>query len=136
MKSDGIKKEPSLFDYISDLSFDKQYIFDVDVNKNYTTFMVNRGFGQHLDTIMLANEMNKRGSISKLMHYDFMFHAIDKKKRYGKWAKSTVADPELIEFIQNRYNVNYKTALQYIELYDKQELKKLFKEATEKGGKV
>ena len=135
MQSDSIKQEPSLFDYISDLSTDKNYLFNEDVNKNYVPFMVNRGFGQHIDTILLANEMNKRANISKLMHHDFYFYSIDKKKRYGKWAKSNVPDEDLIKFVQEKYSVNYNVALMYVELYDKQQLKDLIKEATEKGGK-
>lgn len=135
MQSDEVKKEPNLFDYLSDIGTNKQYLFDEEVNKNYVPFMINRGFGQHIDTILLANEMNKRSSLSKLMHHDFLFYAIDKKKRYGKWAKSNVPDEDLIEFIRTKYSVNYKTALMYVELYDKQQLKQLIKEATEKGGK-
>lgn len=135
MNNDEIKKEPSLFDYLSDIGTDKAYLFNEDVNKNYVAFMINRGFGQHIDTILLANEMNKRASLSKLMHHDFLFFSIDKKKRYGKWAKATIVDEDLIEYMKMKYNVNYNVALSYIELYDKQLLKELIKEATEKGGK-
>ncbi len=135
MQNDGIKKEPSLFEYLSDLGTDKKYLFDEEINKNYVPFMINRGFGQHIDTILLANELNKRSGLSKLMHHDFLFYSVEKRKRYGKWAKADLPDEELVKFVQDKYSVNYKTALMYVDLYDKQQLKLLVKEATQKGGK-
>lgn len=128
--------EPSLFDYLNDISSNKKYLFDDDANKNYNMFILNKGLAQHIDTIMLANEMNKRPSISKRMHHDFLFYSIDAKNRYGKWVKSEVEDEDLIEFLKEQYCVNTEVAYTYLQLSDKKELKDLFKKFNSKGGKL
>jgi len=130
-------KEPSLFDYLSDISTNKNYIFDPnDTNKNYNAFMINRGLAQHLDTIMLANELNKRSGLSKLMHHDFLFYAVDAKKRYGKWAKADTTDFDLLDYLKEKYQINHNVALDYMSLLDKTELKQLKLESELKGGRA
>lgn len=126
--------EPSIFDYLNDISQKKDYILDPNDSKNYNPFMINRGLGQHLDTILLADEMNKRCSVSKLMHYDFLFYAVDAKKRYGKWAKQDTTDLDLLSYLQSKYAINKEHALEYLEMLDKTEVKKLKTEAETKGG--
>lgn len=127
--------EPSLFDYLNDITTNKKYLLDEnDNNKNYTPFMINRGLGQHLDTILLANEMNKRPGLSKLMHHDFLWHSVDAKKRFGKWAKQDETDLELVDYLQKKYTINKTVALEYLELLDKSEVKELQLESERKGG--
>lgn len=130
-------KEPSLFDYLSDITTNKKYIFDVnDNNKNYNPYMINRGLAQHIDTIMLANEMNKRSELSKLLHHDFLFYSVDAKKRYGKWAKTDTTDFDLLDYLKQKYQVNHNVALEYMSLLDKDELKQLKLESELKGGRA
>lgn len=131
-----MSQEPSLFDYLNDISSSKKYLFDSDMNKNYNMFMLNKGLSQHIDTIMLANEMNKRPSISKRLHHDFLFYSIEAKKRYGKWVKSEVEDEELLEFLKKYYCVNNDIAYMYLNLLDKEELKLLVAKFNSKGGKL
>lgn len=130
--------EPKLFDYIGDITYDKKYIFDEELSKNYVPFMVNRGLAQHIDTVLLANEMNKRSTISKLMHHDFLFYAVDARKRYGKWAKATEENTEVVEYIQQKVSVNRATAIEYIRVLDSEELaelEKFVKQSKVTGGK-
>ncbi len=127
--------EPSLFDYLNDISTGKKYLLDENDSKNYNAFMINRGLGQHLDTILLANEMNKRYNVSKLMHHDFLYYSVDAKKRYGKWAKQDDTDLDLVAYIQQKYTINKNVALEYLELMDRDELKELKLESERKGGK-
>lgn len=126
--------EPSIFDYLTDISEKKKYILDPNDSKNYNPFMINRGLGQHLDTILLADEMNKRCGVSKLMHHDFLFYSVDAKRRYGKWAKQDTTDLDLLSYLQTKYAINKEHALEYLEMLDKTEVKKLKLEAETKGG--
>lgn len=136
MSDDTKTKEPSLFDYLNDISTNKNYIFDPnDANKNYSAFMINRGLAQHIDTILLANEANKR-SFSKLMHHDFLFYSVDSKKRYGKWAKADTTDFDLLDYLKEKYVINHSVAIEYMAILDKKELKELKLESQRKGGKA
>lgn len=128
--------EPSLFDHLNDITKSKQGIFHQgETNKNYSPFMINRGLQQHVDTILLANEMNKRPNISKEMHHDYLFHSVDPKLRYGKWAKQDTTDLDLIEYIKDRYSVNHIVALDYIQLFDREQLKIMMDKSKQKGGR-
>lgn len=126
-----------LFDYLNDISSGKKYLFEPDNKKNYSQFMINKGLAQHLDTILLANEANKRTCMSDEMHHDFLFYSVDARKRYGKWAKSsTEVSKELLEYFMNKYEVNQEIALCYIEIHpdDIGTLEKYVKEINNKGG--
>lgn len=127
---------PSLFDYINDISFKKDYLFEEDDRKNYNQFMINRGLAQHVDTLMFANEMNKRSQLNDEMHHDFLFYSISSKKRYGKWVKADTTDTDLVAFLQDKYAINQETAMLYLKLSDKNEIKQLKKESEKKGGKA
>lgn len=129
-----MKKEPTLFDFLNDITYNKQGLFEDGLTKNYSVFMVNRGLGQHLDTILLANEVNKRPNMSEQMHHDFLFHSVDAKRRYGKWAKSDETDKDLIEFLQHEYQIGKEVALEYIKVMGKDAVQRMKDELQETGG--
>lgn len=129
-----MKKDPSLFDFLNDITYNKCGLYEEGLAKNYSVFMINRGLGQHLDTILLANEMNKRPNLSEQMHHDFLFHSVDSKRRYGKWAKSDEDDKELIEFLQHEYQIGKEVALEYLKVMGKDAVKTMETELQEKGG--
>lgn len=116
---------PTLFDFISDISERKRYLLSPDNESVYNIYMVNKAFAQHPDTIILAAEMNKRPSATKLMHHDFLFYSINASKRFGKWAKAEAYDKELVDYIKNKYCLSNKRALEYLELYDEKEIKEI-----------
>jgi hypothetical protein len=128
-------KKVGLFDFMNDLTSDKNYLFDDTSSKEFNAFMINRGMGQQPDLIMYANEMNKSPGLSKEMVHDFYFYAIKAKKRYGKWAKSSDDNKAELDLIMNHYTVNRNVAVLYLELLSKDELENL-KKLNEKGGRA
>lgn len=133
-KTDELKeKKVSLFDFVGDISQKKTYLLDDDTNSVYTQFMVNKAFSQHIDTIMLASEMNKRPSLNNEMHHDFMFYAIDSKSRFGKWAKKQEGDADLIKYLKEEYDINNEHALEYAKLLSEDDIKDIKKRSS--GGK-
>jgi hypothetical protein len=117
----------NVFDFINDIGYDKRYRFDESTKSKYESFLVNRAFSQHADSIFFANEMNKLACLDKRLQHDFYFHALDAKKRYGKWAKATKSDDEVLDLIKREYKVNHIHAQQYLELMDKNDIIKLKK---------
>ena len=124
-----------LFDMINDISSNKKYIFNDDTAQVYAPFMVNKALSQHLDTILLANEMNKRPMLSKEMHFDFLFYSVDSKQRYGKWAKAEKRNEEMKLFVRDKYDINNEHALEYIKLMSEDEIKHIEAILKNKGGK-
>lgn len=130
-------KKIGLFDFLNDVSYKKEYLYNEDTKSQYNAFMILRGLGQHIDTVLLANELNKRPNISKEMHHDFLFYVIDARKRYGKWSKEVKQyDEDVVEYIKDKYQYNTKNAIeQYLSLMSNAELKQLKKKVHNKGGK-
>lgn len=111
---------PSLIEYLDSINTTKVDIMPGDDN-SYPAFQVNRGMAQHIDTIMIAQEMNKLANLSSRMQYDLYLNMVSKKKRYGKWVKS-VATPEDIDFIANHYRISITKAEEYIALLTDEQL--------------
>lgn len=79
----------SPFDVINHLCTSKKSDWESVGDKDYNSFMVNRGLSYFADTIFHANEMNRRFDLPKDLQYEYLVNAIDpKKKRFSKWASS------------------------------------------------
>ncbi len=115
-----------LFNLLNDISYGKMYLLGNEIDEStYNPFIINRGLSQHMDCIFLANEMNKASHLSKRMQHDFLFHAIPKKKRYGKWAKATETDTEVVDFLMKRYALSQMKAMEYYNILTDDDLTKL-----------
>jgi hypothetical protein len=129
------EKKVGLFDFVNDLSSDKQYLYNDDTDSVYSQFMINRAMSQHLDTILLASEMNKRSGMSNEMHHDFLFYTVDKKKRFGKWAKKSEVNVEVIGWLKNHYCVGHERAIEYLKLLSDEQVKQIELKLKATGGK-
>ena len=78
-------------------------------SKQYVPFIINRGFSQFNDTVLLVNELNIRHQLPAKMQYDFLRAAIRPKKRFGKWAKK-MKDPADLKAIQDTYSYSKEKA--------------------------
>ena len=79
------EKKVSPFDLAHDLTSKERYDSDASEMKSYTKFLINRTLSYHPDLIAYANEMNIHIDISDRLHYDFLHHSIDKKRRSKKF---------------------------------------------------
>jgi hypothetical protein len=126
-----------LFDWLEAINTGKSVEIDPhDPNpfKDYVPFQINNGLSQHLDTILLANEMNRKPWLSKELQFAFLKSAVTKKKRFGKWAK--VEEPtnaEDIETVSQFYSVNPVRAAEYLKLLTPEQISQM-RQASSKGG--
>src|SRR5699024_2062469 len=112
------RKGPTLFDFVDDLGHSKKYIYNDGVEGHYKQFIINRAFGQYPDTVLIANEGNKMQGLTNEMHYDFLFNTIEKRKRYGKWARRNNESQDLIDYIKHKYTVSEEVAEFYFKCFD------------------
>jgi hypothetical protein len=126
---------PSLFEWLDKINTGKDIALNEDdPYKDYPTFQILQGLSQNLDTILLANEMNKRPGLSKEMQFKFLDKSIIKKKRFGKWAKvEEEANKADIEVVSEFYQVNRNRAKEYLKLINPTELDYMRKRVS-KGG--
>ena len=104
------EKKVSPFDLAHDLTTRERYDSDVSEMKSYTKFLLNRTLSYHPDLIAYAHEMNIHIDVSDKLHYDYMHHSIDKKRRSKKyWAKSKKY--EHLEMVKEYFNYSNQKAL-------------------------
>lgn len=122
------------FDYVNNICTSRQNIWvDPVSDKEYAPYMVNKALSQHYDTILFAQEMNQRSHIPNRWQYDFYSNAIEpKRKRFAKWHKPETLDR--VEIIANHYQINRRTAEQYISLVNTSVIDNIM-ETLSKGGR-
>ena len=122
------------FDWLKSVTHSKDDIMFGDAEeKQYNSFMTNRGLSYHQDTVLLANEMNRASFIDSRMQYDFLIKTILPRKRFSKWHKKTSSDR--IDIIKAYYGYSDAKAQAISDLISEATLKEM-KEILSKGGKT
>lgn len=126
---------PTLFEYLGAINSGDKIDLEVDNPfAAYVPFQINNGLSQQMDTVLLANEMNKNPWLSKEMQYKFLDGVVVKKKRYGKWTKlEELANQEDIDTVSKFYQVNKDRAAEYLKLIPPVELEYM-RQKTGTGG--
>lgn len=117
------------FDYMRDISETKKYILEDE--DDYNSFIVNRGFSLHQDTIMLANEANMLTKLDKKLQHDFLFNTVRKRKRWAKWPKKQNDDN--LALIQEYYKYSIDKAKSVLSILNADQLARIKEELTQGG---
>ena len=119
------------FDFVNSITYSKTDIMN-DINeKEYAPFLVNRSLSYHQDTLLYANEMNRRFDISHKLQYHYLLNSIRKRKRFAKWAKPELADD--LKIVMEYYLVSREKAEEYLNILSKREIG-ILKTRMNKGG--
>ena len=123
----------SPFDYLNAINNSKVDIMVDDLaEKDYSSFMVNRGLSYFQDTAIYANEMNKYHHLDSRLQFDFLINIIRKRKRFSKWLKSSESDS--LNVVKEYYGYSNEKAKQVLSLLTDHQLIEL-KQRMSKGGK-
>ena len=126
------EKKVSPFDLAHDLTTRERYDSDVSEMKSYTKFLLNRTLSYHPDLIAYANEMNIHIDVSDKLHYDYMHHSIDKKRRSKKfWAKSKKY--EHLDMVKEYFNYSTPKTLSALSVLSDKDIEAI-KNLMNKGG--
>ena len=119
------------FDFVNSITYSKIDIMN-DINeKEYAPFLVNRSLSYHQDTLLYANEMNRRFDISHKLQYHYLLNSIRKRKRFAKWSKPELADD--LKIVMEYYLVSREKAEEYLNILSKREIG-ILKTRMNKGG--
>ena len=98
--------------------------FVLENEKEYNSWLVNKALTIHMDTILYANEMNINYGLDKRLQYDYLFHAIRKRKRpFQKWMKNEKSDEILA--ISEYFGMSKQKAKETINILTKQQIKEI-----------
>lgn len=124
------------FDYLNAINDTKKNVIEDSDNpelaeKLYPPYLVNRGLSFFIDTVYLANEMNRHNHLDNKMQFDFLINIVRKKKRFSKWFK---AQPdEEVEAVMDYYGYSQDKARQVVDLLTKDQITQII-ERQRKGG--
>lgn len=122
------------FDYLSSINDTKKDIMVDDIaEKQYNSFMVNRGLSYFNDTVLMANEMNMHAHLDKKMQYHFLLNLVRKKKRFSKWAKPEKQSN--IDVVKTYYGYSEEKARQVLSLLNEDQIENLRKKTSTGGAK-
>ena len=121
------------FEYLNSINYTKKDIMTDDIaEKDYNSFMINRGLSYFNDTVAIANEMNIQHHLDNRLQFDFLINMIRKKKRFSKWIK-----PELnsnVEVVKEYYGYSNEKARQALNLLSADQLN-VIRQKVYKGGR-
>ena len=105
---------------------------DIDLEKKYPSYIVNRCLSGHIDAVMFANEMNKHPNLAKKLQYDFFLNSLRKKKRYSPWLRKEQI--ENLELVKKYYGYSNEKAKQVLHILTREQLS-FIRDRLETGGK-
>ena len=106
----------------------KDYMHDISA---YNPYLINRCFAMHLDTILLASEMNQYSTLSPYLQYEFYYHAVRKGKRFGFPKK--VEEPKHLNLVTEYFQVSKEKGLEILNILTEEDISDILK-STNKGG--
>lgn len=87
-----------LKDWLNSINTTKKNLIDEDPDLKYPAYIINRCMSGHIDSILLANEMNINSHLDPKLQYDFFINIVRPKKRYAPWLrKDTINSLELVK---------------------------------------
>jgi len=121
------------FEYLKAINESKKDIMVDDIaEKEYNSFIINRGLSHFQDTILFANEMNRFHHLDSRLQFDFFINIIRKKKRWSKWIKASEVDN--LELIKEYYGYSNEKAKQALSILKDEQIE-FIKETLNKGGR-
>jgi hypothetical protein len=123
-----------LKDWLNSINTSKNNIMDEnpDVVKEYAPYIINRCMSGHLDTILLANEMNINSQLDKKMQYDFFINIVRPRKRFSPWLKKEKI--ESLEIIKQYYGYSEEKAKSALKILTQDQID-FIKQKMNRGGK-
>ena len=125
-----------LKDYLSAINETKKPLLDtddLDWERKYPPFVINKCLAQHYDTIMHSNEMNGYHFLPKKMQFDYLLNSIRERRRFGgKWLNKTKVKD--LEVVKEYYGYSNARAQEVMNLLSTDHLK-IMKQSLEKCGR-
>ena len=123
-----------LKDWLNSINLNKNNIIkeDPDAERKYAPFIINKCMSGHLDTVLLANEMNMNHSLSKSLQYDFFLNSVRKKKRFSPWLRKDKI--KNLDVVKQYYGYSNEKAAQVLRILTSEQIA-FIKSKLEIGGK-
>ena len=122
-----------LKEWLNSINQTKDNIIDSDLNleREYPPYIINKCMSGHIDTVMFANEMNLLPKVDKKLQYDFYINIVRKRKRFSPWVRKEKIND--LECIKSYYGYSNEKAEQALKILSKEQIN-FIKTKIETGG--
>jgi len=111
MTEKNTEKRIDVWALLNSMKNHKNYIFDEETEKVYTSWIVNKSIASFPEYLYYADRMNVYHQLPKKMQYDFYFYSLPKDHRYAKWLKKDKnSDDKYIEELAKISNISLRKA--------------------------
>ena len=120
--------EYKLSDYLNAINWTKVNLLDgtdLTWEKKFPPYVINRCLSQHVDSIMMANEMNQRHSLTKRLQFHFLLNSIRKRKRYSKWLKNE--ECQKVNVVKEYFGYSERKAREVVSLLSDSDIEEMAK---------
>jgi hypothetical protein len=122
----------SPFDFVNAISQSKKDLMeDPAVERLYQPFLVNKALSYFPDTVMYANEMNRRHLTDSKLQFQFFLNTVRPARRFAKWVKKQEDDD--LAAVMEYYGYSPEKAKSALSILSSDQLITI-KEKLEKGG--
>ena len=114
--------QPKIWTYLDALSSSKDasVLQDLEFEKEYNPYIVNRALSYHQDAVLSANMMNERAHLPPQAQFSFYLSTLRPRRRISKWMKSSVSDD--VYAIKEYYGCSVRHAVDYLSLHSSDQL--------------
>lgn len=102
------------FDYVKSINNKENVVWDKFKYEGYNAFLTNRCFAMHIDTVLLAEEMNQSHRLTSHLQYKFYYFSVRRGKRFGFPPKPP--EEEHLRVICEYYQCSEHKAREYLRL--------------------
>ena len=123
----------SPFEFVNDITYGKKNLIGKEddlAERLYQPFLVNKSLSYFSDTIMYANEMNRRHGLDNKLQYHYLLNSIRPSRRYAKWVKKV--ENSDFEAVQEYFKYSNEKTFEALSLLSSDQIS-LIKEKLKKG---
>ena len=95
----------SPFEFIKDLSQNKEYLFSEETKSGFSPFIINKSFSSHPDTLFDAVFLNSNSHLPLQMQHDYLYYKVPRRKRWKEWLSKSEAEKKTIQAQQKLSSV-------------------------------
>ena len=123
-----------LKEWLSSINQTKKNLIDEDssLEKEYSPYIINRIYSGHLDSVIMANEMNLYHFLPKKLQYDFFLNILRTKKRFSPWLRKD--EIKSLDLVKRYYGYSNEKAKQALRILTQEQLE-FIKSKFETGGR-
>lgn len=118
-------------EFLKSINYSKEDLMTEDTEKSYVPYLINHFLSGTVDTVLYANEMNKRQFMDVRMQYDYLRLSVRKNKRFSKWLKKEKL--EKIETLKTFFNYSTRRAEEISQIISEDDLEQINK-SMQRGG--